>query len=118
MDLEWFPDSYWAWRLPAGSIGPDDAFTVMRTPDETTVITTDPDPPSPSERSGPWTMFRIADTLPHDAIGILAALSRVLADVSISILAFGSYDTDYVFVPSDRAAEAAEALSKAGYVNK
>lgn len=117
MNLEWFPEEYWAWRLPAGSIGPDDAFTIMRTPDETTVITLDPNPPSPSELSGPWTLFRIADTLPHDAVGILAALSRVLADAGIPILAFGSYDTDYVFVPSGRAKDARLALSQSGYVN-
>ncbi len=117
MNLEWFPDSYWAWRLPAGSIGPEDAFTIMRTPDETTVITQDPKPPAPSEVSGPWTMFRIAETLPHDAVGVLAALSQVLARVSIPILAFGSYDTDYVLIPAGRVAEAREALAKAGYVN-
>lgn len=115
--LEWFPESYWAWRLSAGSIGPDDAFTIMRTPDETTVITQDSEPPPPAEVSGPWIMFRIADKLPHDAVGILARLSAVLAEVRIPILAFGSYDTDYVFVPQDRVGDARSALTTAGYVN-
>lgn len=117
MNLEWYPEDYWAWRLPAGETGPDDAFTVMRTPDETTVITTDENPPPEGERSGPWRLFRIADTLPHDAVGILARLSGVLAGREIPILAFGSYDTDYVFIPAEREADARDALSRGGYVS-
>ncbi|NNE69377.1 MAG: ACT domain-containing protein [Rhodothermales bacterium] len=117
MNLEWYPDDYWAWRLPAGETGPSDAFTVMRTPDETTVITTDPGSPADTPRSGPWRLFRIADTLPHDAVGILAQLSAVLADVAIPILAFGSYDTDYVFIPADREADARQALTVGGYTH-
>ena len=115
MTLEWFVGSYYAWRLPAGSVGPDDAFCVMRTPDETTVITLDDEPPEGAEVSGPWRMFRIAEQLPHDAVGILAELSRHLAAAGIPILAFGSYDTDYVCVPGARAADAVDALTEAGY---
>ncbi|MFT5143871.1 MAG: hypothetical protein ACI84D_002502 [Thalassolituus oleivorans] len=118
MTLEWFDLPYWAWRLPAGEAGPVTAFTVMRTPDETTVITTDASPPAGARVSGPWTMFRIAEELPHDAIGILAALSRVLADAQIPILAFGSFDTDYVLIPSETVERGRGALVQAGYTHK
>ena len=115
MQLQWFKGVYWAWRLPAGATGPDDAFCVMRTPDETTVITLSDDPPVEARTSGPWRMFRVDDELPHDAIGILAALSRVLADARIPILAFGSFDTDYVCVPGELQRIARKALKEAGY---
>lgn len=118
MILEWFEGEYWAWRLPAGKVGPDDAFCVMRTPDETTVITLNPNAPDDAKNSGPWTLFRIAEELPHDAVGILARLSAVLAEARIPILAFGSYDTDYVFIPSDRTGDGQRALDEAGYTNR
>ena len=115
MKLEWFDGAYWALRLPAGSVGPADAFCVMRTPDETTVITLSDRPPVEARTSGPWRMFRIADELPHDAVGILASLSAVLAEARVPILAFGSFDTDYVCVPGELAGIARKALREAGY---
>ena len=62
-------------------------------------------------------MFRIADELPHDAVGIMAALSGVLAAAGVPILPFGSYETDYVLVPLDKVPTARDALAAAGYVH-
>lgn len=118
MTLEWFEASYSVWRLPAGNPGPVDAFCVMRTPDETTVVTRTGSPPPGIPSSGPWRLFRIADQLPHDAVGIMAALSAVLAQAGIPILPFGSFDTDYVLVPQDAADRARSALTRAGYTHQ
>ena len=123
MKLEWFDTRYTVWRMPAdwqASKPVAGLFAVLHTPDEVTVVCpvgTHPHPSSPMDReSGPWSLFRIADELPHDAVGIMARLSGVLAEAGIPILPFGSYDTDYVLVPSAQLEAARAALLDAGYV--
>ncbi|HEX9037016.1 MAG TPA: ACT domain-containing protein [Ktedonobacterales bacterium] len=48
-------------------------------------------------------------------IGILAALTRTLAEAQISVFALSTYTTDYVLIREDTLARAVEALRAAGY---
>ena len=66
-------------------------------------------------REGPWRGFRIAEPLNFDMVGILAQISRVLAEAGIPLLAISTFDTDYVWVPAEQWGKAVEALTEAGY---
>ena len=63
----------------------------------------------------PWRAFRIAGTLDFSLIGILSAVSSVLAGNKIGIFAVSTYDTDYIFTKEENFDSALNALEKAGY---
>ena len=63
----------------------------------------------------PWRAFRIAGTLDFSLIGILSAVSSVLAGNKIGIFAVSTYDTDYIFTKEENFDSAINALKNAGY---
>lgn len=72
-------------------------------------------PPNTTERDDGWRGFRIEGTLDFSLIGILSAISGVLADARIGIFALSTYDTDYVLTKAENFDRALEALRLAGY---
>lgn len=67
----------------------------------------------PSERG--WRGLKVAGPLDFGMVGILAAISSVLAQAGISIFAISTYDTDYIFVKESDLAPAVTALSRSGH---
>lgn len=45
-----------------------------------------------------WVGFRIKGQMDFTLVGILAEISRCLAEKGISIFAVSTYDTDYIFI--------------------
>lgn len=66
-------------------------------------------------REDGWRMLRVAGTLDFSLLGILAHITRVLADASVSVFAASTFDTDYLLVREERFADALTALRRAGY---
>ena len=66
-------------------------------------------------REDGWTAFRVEGSLEFSLVGILADISRCLADAGISIFAVSTYDTDYILVKKDNWDRAKSALLNAGY---
>lgn len=62
-----------------------------------------------------WIGFTIEGQLDFSLVGILAGISAALAGAGISIIALSTFDTDYVLIREDRAADAKAALAEAGY---
>jgi hypothetical protein len=65
------------------------------------------------------TGFRILEVegpLPFDAVGILASIAAPLAEAGVSILALGTFDTDYVLVKETGLERARAALEASGLV--
>ena len=109
-------------RLPAGSPPPDWArgeplVSTSSTPDETSVICPTnclPDAlPGPME--GPFTVVRVAGTLPISQIGVMVRLLKPLADAGIPVLTVSTFDTDWVLFPAARSAAASSLWRHAGY---
>ena len=97
-----------AW--PEGSL-----WSVTRTDREVSVIR-EADPgrePVPAESA--WRCLEVQGPIPHDAVGVLAALAAVLRDAGVPILALSTYDTDYLFVPATRTSDAVAALRAASH---
>ena len=68
-----------------------------------------------SERcSQGWSCIKVSGPLDLNTTGILAKLSKVLAEERISIFAISTYDTDYILVKADKATEAVAALKAKG----
>ena len=69
-----------------------------------------------SEVDRGYRMMRVAGTLDMSLTGILARISKVLADEEIPIFAVSTYNTDYILVKSHTFKNAVQALSRAGYL--
>lgn len=120
-ELTVLPEPYVVTRLDQRSAAPPWALegpgfaAICRTDDELSIITAEgrvPDPPAAAPR---WRGFKVHGPFPFDAIGVLAAISRALADARVSLLAVSTHDTDYVFVQSPDLPRAVRALRHAGH---
>ena len=62
-----------------------------------------------------WRALRIKGPLDFSLVGILAAVSAVLAEAGVSIFAISTYETDYVLVKQENLILSIEALKAQGY---
>lgn len=68
-----------------------------------------------SERDDGWKGFRFEGILDFSLTGILAGISKVLAEAGIGIFAVSTYNTDYIFVKEENSGRAETVLKAAGY---
>lgn len=97
------------WKSPFAFVG--------KTDDELSLVALESEVPSdayPVDRG--YRMMRVAGTLDMSLTGILARISKVLADEEIPIFAVSTYNTDYILVKSHTFKNAVQALSRAGYL--
>ena len=72
-------------------------------------------PDNTVERDDGWRAFRIEAKLDFSLVGILAKISKVLADGGIGIFAISTYNTDYILTKSENFERAIGLLQSAGY---
>lgn len=72
-------------------------------------------PENATEREDGWRAFRIQGVLDFSLIGILSAISGILAENKIGIFAISTFNTDYILVKAENFQKAADALARAGY---
>lgn len=90
-------------------------FTVVWTPEETSVVCRYDVAPSAVPTQGPFAMLKVQGPLDFSLTGIMASLTKPLADAGISIFAVSTYDTDYLLVRVERLHDATTALQAAGF---
>jgi hypothetical protein len=119
------PGTYAVCRLPADAAVPAWAsapggFTSLtRTPDELSIVCEDARVPASQPQSfrgeNGFALLKVHGPFPLDTVGILASMAKPLADAGISILALGTFDTDYLLVKRPQAARAIVALTQSGH---
>ena len=67
------------------------------------------------ERDDGWKGFRIIGQLDFSLIGILARISKILAEGGIGIFAISTYNTDYILTKEENFKKAMKILKNAGY---
>ena len=72
-------------------------------------------PASTVARSDGWRAFRVAGTLDFSLVGILAGLSKTLADAGVGIFAISTFATDYILTKAEDFDRALAALRAAGH---
>ena len=90
-------------------------FTVVWTPDETSVVCRYDAAPTAVPHQGPFAMLKVQGPLDFSLTGILAALTKPLAEADVPVLAISTYDTDYLLVGESWLRETVAALRAAGF---
>lgn len=114
------PETFAICRLDAGTPAPQWAlqgsfFTITRTEEELSITCEERLVPREVERvERGWRALKLIGPIPFEVTGVIASLSKPLADAGISVSVVATYDTDYLFVKSEKLAAATKALSDSG----
>lgn len=120
------PESFSIHRLPPDRridldrFGAASWYSVTRTDDELSVVApdhidVDPGEPGAGDRQRGWSCLQIDQILDFAMVGVIAGISKLLADANISIFAISTYNTDYILVKTADLEQAVRALSAAGH---
>ena len=101
--------------VPAWAQGPGFS-SVTRTADELSVVCPESAVPAGVRAERAWTLLQVAGPFPFTAVGILASVAQPLATAGVSLLALGTFDTDYVLIKRAQLDDARRALTAAGHV--
>jgi hypothetical protein len=118
--LELLDDTFAIHRLsPSGKI-PDEVFgesffNIVKTKEELSIVCRNSLNVNSERSNRNWSCIKVLGPLELNATGILAKLSKVLAEAKIGIFAVSTYDTDYILIPEDKTNAAFAALREAGY---
>src|ERR1700757_4811641 len=95
-------------------------FTISKTDEELSIVceeaAIDPEHGMTHIKVEPgWRCLKLHGPIPFETTGVIASLTTALANAGISVSAIATYDTDYLFVKSDRLQDAIRALKSAGH---
>ncbi len=91
-------------------------FFVGKTDEELSLVCpTEAVPQNTIAREDGWRGFRICGVLDFSLVGILAGISKVLADNNIGLFAVSTFNTDYILVKEAQLEDALRVLTIAGY---
>lgn len=102
-------DSIPDWAI-AGSF-----HSITRTANELSIVCEAAPVPSDVRAERDWRCLEVAGPLDFSEVGIMAALTRALADAGVSVMALSTYDTDYLLVREAALDRAIEALGSDGH---
>jgi hypothetical protein len=105
LTLSLMPDSYAICRLAPDTKVPDWAYqgsfySISKTSDELSIVVDQRFAPAGIKKSENWKGFKVEGPLDFSLTGILAALSKTLADNKIPLYSISTFDTDYILVES------------------
>jgi hypothetical protein len=96
-------------------INKDSFYSITKTDDELSIVCPQASVPKYSKMEKDWRILKIEGVLDFSLVGILAAISTLLAENKISIFAISTYDTDYILVKEDKINEAISVLNENNY---
>jgi hypothetical protein len=88
---------------------------IARTPGELSIVCAQRNVPRQVAQERDKIALFIEGTVPMTSVGIIAALSRALADAGVPIFVIATYDTDWILVGADRLAATRAALESLGH---
>lgn len=89
--------------------------SITRTADELSIICPASQVPSGIQAEDGWAFLKLHGPFALDTIGVLRSVACALAEVEVSVLAVGTFDTDYFLIKQVHVPRAVEALEAAGH---
>lgn len=102
-------DTVPAWATSA------DYFFIAKTEDELSIMCPQRVIPADVTYSADWRCFRVDGDLEFDEIGVVARVSKPLADAGMSLFLVSTHDRDYVFVAQPDLDRAIKIYQSAGF---
>jgi hypothetical protein len=99
------------WALAAGRLA-----SVTRTATELSIVAPSAGVPGDVLAERDWRVIEVVGPVPFSVVGLMAAITRPLAEAGVSVFTLATYDTDYVLVREASLEAAVRALSAAGFV--
>ena len=94
----------------------DELYFVGKTDEELSLVClSEHAPTNCTAREDGWRVFRIQGVLDFSLTGILAGVSKLLAEAGIGIFAISTYNTDYFLVKAENYRKALDHLRDNGY---
>lgn len=90
-------------------------FSIARTADELSVVCPEEWVPEGVVCERGWRCLRVDGSMPFTLVGVLASLTKPVAEAGIGVFAFSTFDTDYLLVKRDDFPRAIAALRAAGH---
>jgi hypothetical protein len=120
MQLKLSPDIFGIMKLEPPQpfptwLGQAEIFFVAKTEDEYSIICPEQHIPVGIAYSKNWHCFRADGDLEFDEVGVVAKLSKPLADANLSIFLVSTHDRDYVFVRDADLQKAVEIYRTLGF---
>jgi hypothetical protein len=103
LGLQLLPENLAVCRLEPGCPVPDwvmqgTFYSITRTVDEISVVCPERAVPEDTKAERGWRMLRVEGRLDFSMTGVLACLTRPLAEANISVFVLSTYDTDYLLI--------------------
>jgi hypothetical protein len=101
--------------VPSWALAPGRLVSVTRTATELSIVAPSAVVPAtvPAERD--FRVIEVVGPVPFSVVGLMAAITRPLAEAGVSVFTLATYDTDYVLVREPSLEAAVRALSAAGF---
>lgn len=90
-------------------------FSITRTADELSIVCPQSLVPGAIRCERGWRCLRVVGTMEFSMVGVVASLSRPLAEAGIGIFVISTFDTDYLLVKENDLEKAVAALRSAGH---
>lgn len=117
--VELLPNTVAVCRLAPDAAIPEWAqgefVSITRTQEELSIVCRQDDVPGDVRAERNRRCLRIVGQLDFSLVGVIARLTKVLADASISVFVVSTYETDYFLVRQVDADRTIEALEEAEY---
>ena len=101
-------------RVPEWATG-STFLTITKTANELSIVCEEKNVPGEVHAERKRRLMQVEGTLAFSLTGILASVTKPLAEEAISIFAVSSYDTDYLLVSEDDLERAIAVLEAAGH---
>ncbi|MPZ44130.1 MAG: ACT domain-containing protein [Betaproteobacteria bacterium] len=92
-----------------------DWYSITRNAEELSLVVPEHVDIDAGECERGWSCLTIQGTLEFGMIGVLAAVSRILAEANVSIFVVSTYNTDHFLVRAEDLDTAVAALTRAGH---
>lgn len=120
MKLRLIPDLFGILKLVPPQAFPHwlasaDLFFVAQTEDEYSIMCPQQHIPSDIPYDADWRCFRVDGDLAFDEVGVVARVSKPLADQGLSLFLVSTHDRDYVFVAQSDLSHAIEIYRAADF---
>jgi len=88
---------------------------IMRTDDELCIISPEFMAPTNVQQDIGYRCFRVDGQISLQEVGVVATLTKALADANISVFVISTFNTDYIFFREENLLKAVKALQQAGH---